>query len=174
LFSITCFAVILGLILCRVLVASKFGKVLVAIRDAEARTRFLGYRVESYKLLVFTLSACIAGIAGALYVPQVGIINPSEFSPANSIEAVIWVAVGGRGTLIGAVIGAVLVNYAQTYFTSGMFATYWLYMLGGLFIAVTLLLPRGIVGSLHHWSALRRDRASAAAEEGVTEPLPAE
>ena len=174
LFSISCFAVILGLVVCRAVVASKFGKVLIAIRDAEARTRFLGYRVESYKLLVFTLSACIAGIAGALYVPQVGIINPSEFSPANSIEAVIWVAVGGRGTLIGAVIGAVLVNYAQTYFTSGMFATYWLYVLGGLFIAVTLLLPRGIVGSLHHWTALRRDRASAAAEEGVSEPLAAE
>ena len=116
----------------------------------------------------------MAGIAGALYVPQVGIINPSEFTPGNSIEAVIWVAVGGRGTLTGAVIGAVLVNYAKTYFTSGILAPYWLYMLGGLFIVVTLLLPRGIVGSLHHWTALRRDRASAAAEEGVTEALPAE
>ncbi len=107
-------------------------------------------------------------------MPQVGIINPGEFTPGNSIEAVIWVAVGGRGTLTGAVIGAVLVNYAKTYFTSGILAPYWLYMLGGLFIAVTLLLPRGIVGSLHHWTALRRDRASAAAEEGVTEALPAE
>jgi urea transport system permease protein len=174
LFSITCLAVIAGFLVCRAVVASKFGKVLVAIRDAEARTRFLGYRVESYKLFVFTLSAAMAGIAGALYVPQVGIINPSEFTPGNSIEAVIWVAVGGRGTLTGAVIGAVLVNYAKTYFTSGILAPYWLYMLGGLFIAVTLLLPRGLVGSLHHWTALRRDRASAAAEEGVTEPLPAE
>jgi urea transport system permease protein len=174
LFAISCLAVILGFLVCRAIVASKFGKVLVAIRDAEARTRFLGYRVESYKLFVFTLSACMAGIAGALYVPQVGIINPSEFAPGNSIEAVIWVAVGGRGTLTGAVIGAVLVNYAKTYFTSGILAPYWLYMLGGLFIAVTLLLPRGIVGSLHHWTALRRDRASAAAEEGVTEPLAAE
>ncbi|MFZ3353384.1 MAG: urea ABC transporter permease subunit UrtC [Xanthobacteraceae bacterium] len=174
LFSITCLAVIAGFLVCRAIVASKFGKVLVAIRDAEARTRFLGYRVESYKLFVFTLSAAMAGIAGALYVPQVGIINPSEFTPGNSIEAVIWVAVGGRGTLTGAVIGAVLVNYAKTYFTSGILAPYWLYMLGGLFIAVTLLLPRGIVGSLHHWTALRRDRASAAAEEGVTEALPAE
>ncbi len=174
LFSITCVALMVGFVVCRSVVASKFGKVLVAIRDAEARTRFLGYRVESYKLFVFTLSACIAGIAGALYVPQVGIINPSEFAPGNSIEAVIWVAVGGRGTLTGAVIGAVLVNYAKTYFTSGILAPYWLYMLGGLFIAVTLLLPRGIVGSLHHWTALRRDRASAAAEEGVTEPLAAE
>jgi urea transport system permease protein len=178
LFSITCLALMIGFAICRAVITSKFGKVLVSIRDAEARTRFLGYRVESYKLLVFTLSACIAGIAGALFVPQVGIINPSEFAPANSIEAVIWVAVGGRGTLTGAVIGAVLVNYAKTYFTSGILAPYWLFVLGGLFIAVTLMLPRGIVGSLHHWSALRRDRASAAAEEGVAapppEPLPAE
>jgi urea transport system permease protein len=116
----------------------------------------------------------MAGIAGALYVPQVGIINPSEFAPGNSIEAVIWVAVGGRGTLTGAVIGAVLVNYAKTFFTSGALAPYWLFMLGTLFIAVTLLLPRGVVGTMRHWTALRRDRASAAAEDGVTEPLPAE
>ena len=130
LFAISCLAIMLGFLLCRAIVTSKFGKVLIAIRDAEARTRFLGYRVESYKLFVFTLSACMAGIAGALYVPQVGIINPSEFAPGNSIEAVIWVAVGGRGTLIGAVIGAVLVNYAKTYFTSGALAPYWLFMLG--------------------------------------------
>jgi urea transport system permease protein len=174
LFSITCVALIVAFLLCRAIVTSKFGKVLIAIRDAEARTRFLGYRVESYKLFVFTLSACIAGVAGALYVPQVGIINPSEFAPANSIEAVIWVAVGGRGTLTGAVVGAVLVNYAKTYFTSGFLAPYWLFMLGGLFIAVTLLLPRGIIGTIYHWTGLRRDRASAAAEDGVTEPLPAE
>jgi urea transport system permease protein len=174
LFSISCVALIIAFLLCRAIVTSKFGKVLIAIRDAEARTRFLGYRVESYKLFVFTLSACMAGVAGALYVPQVGIINPSEFAPGNSIEAVIWVAVGGRGTLTGAALGAVLVNYAKTYFTSGFLAPYWLFMLGALFIAVTLLLPRGIVGTLHHWTALRRDRASAAAEEGVTEPLPAE
>src|ERR1700691_5591515 len=174
LFAISCLTLIIGFLVCRSIVASKFGKVLIAIRDAEARTRFLGYRVESYKLFVFTLSACMAGIAGALYVPQVGIINPSEFAPGNSIEAVIWVAVGGRGTLAGAVIGAVLVNYAKTYFTSGFLAPYWLFMLGGLFIAVTLLLPRGIVGTIYHWTGLRRDRASAAAEDGVTEPLPAE
>jgi len=174
LFSISCLALILGFLVCRAIVTSKFGKVLIAIRDAEARTRFLGYRVESYKLMVFTVSACMAGIAGALYVPQVGIINPSEFAPGNSIEAVIWVAVGGRGTLTGAALGAVLVNYAKTYFTSGFLAPYWLFMLGGLFIAVTLLLPRGIVGTMYHWTALRRDRMSAAAEDGVTEPLPAE
>jgi urea transport system permease protein len=135
---------------------------LVAIRDAEPRTRFLGYRAESYKLFVFTLSACIAGVAGALYVPQVGIINPSEFSPANSIEAVIWVAVGGRGTLTGAVIGAILVNYAKTTFTSGPLAPYWLFMLGGLFVAVTLLLPRGVVGTWRWWMADRRAGATAA------------
>jgi urea transport system permease protein len=178
LFSLSCVALILGFLLCRAIVTSKLGKVLIAIRDAEARTRFLGYRVESYKTFVFTLSACMAGIAGALYVPQVGIINPGEFAPANSIEAVIWVAVGGRGTLAGAALGAVLVNYGKTYFTSGVLAPYWLFMLGALFIAVTLLLPRGIVGTLHHWTALRRDRVSAAAEDGVAvpppEPMPAE
>ena len=174
LFSISCVAIMLAFLLCRAIITSKFGKVLIAIRDAESRTRFLGYRVESYKVFVFTLSACMAGVAGALYVPQVGIINPSEFAPANSIEAVIWVAVGGRGTLSGAVIGAVLVNYAKTYFTSGFLAPYWLFMLGTLFVAVTLLLPRGIVGTARHWTALRRDRASAAAEDGVREPLPAE
>jgi urea transport system permease protein len=174
LFSITCVALMIAFVLCRALITSKFGKVLIAIRDAEARARFLGYRVESYKLFVFTLSACMAGVAGALYVPQVGIINPSEFAPGNSIEAVIWVAVGGRGTLTGAVIGAVLVNYAKTFFTSGFLAPYWLFMLGALFVLVTLLLPRGIVGTLRHWNALRRDRASAAAEDGVREPLPAE
>ena len=172
LFSISCLALIVGLIVCRAVVTSKLGKVLIAIRDAESRTRFLGYRVESYKLFVFTLSACMAGVAGALYVPQVGIINPGEFAPGNSIEAVIWVAVGGRGTLTGAALGAFVVNYAKTYFTSGMLAPYWLFMLGSLFIGVTLLLPRGIVGTLHHWTALKRAKASAAAEDGVTVPSP--
>ncbi len=174
LFSISCVALMLGFLVCRAIVTSKFGKVLIAIRDAEARTRFLGYRVESYKLFVFTLSACMAGVAGALYVPQVGIINPGEFAPGNSIEAVIWVAVGGRGTLTGAALGAVLVNYGKTYFTSGVLAPYWLFMLGSLFVGVTLLLPRGVIGTLHHWTALRRARVSAAAEDGVREPLPAE
>ena len=148
---------------------------LVAIRDAESRTRFLGYRVDAYKTFLFTLSACMAGIAGALYVPQVGIINPSEFAPANSIEAVIWVAVGGRGTLVGAVIGAVLVNYAKTTFTSGVLAPYWLFMLGGLFVAVTLLLPRGVVGTLRHWSARWREQPGTNdAAGGAPKPHPAE
>jgi urea transport system permease protein len=118
-------------------------------------------------LFVFTLSACMAGIAGALYVPQVGIINPSEFSPGNSIEAVIWVAVGGRGTLIGAVIGAVLVNYGKTFFTTGALAPYWLFLLGGLFIAVTLFLPRGIVGTINHGWDGWRGRRGALREAGV-------
>jgi urea transport system permease protein len=122
-----------------------------AIRDAESRTRFLGYPVESFKLWVFVFSAAIAGVAGALYVPQVGIINPSEFAPINSIEVVIWVAVGGRGTLYGAAAGAVLVNYAKTYLT-GAFPEVWLYALGALFVLVTLFLPRGLVGLSMPWS----------------------
>jgi urea transport system permease protein len=175
LFVISCAALGLGFVICRAIVGSKFGKVLIAIRDAEARTRFLGYRVESYKLFVFTLSACMAGIAGALYVPQVGIINPSEFAPANSIEAVIWVAVGGRGTLTGAVLGAVLVNYAKTFFTTGALAPYWLFVLGGMFVAVTLLMPRGIIGSLQHWWAERRNRrADNGGPVALPDPQPAE
>src|SRR5512136_3373477 len=174
LFALSCLALIIAFLICRAVVTSKLGKVLIAVRDAESRTRFLGYRVESYKLFVFTLSACMAGVAGALYVPQVGIINPSEFAPGNSIEAVIWVAVGGRGTLTGAVIGAVLVNYAKTTFTSGPLAPYWLFMLGALFILVTLLLPRGIVGTVQGWFEVKRARrdaeASLAREAGMIEP----
>ena len=129
----------------RFVVLSRFGKVLIAVRDTESRTRFLGYRPESYKLVVWVLSAVMAGIGGALYVPQVGIINPGEFAPANSIEAVIWVAVGGRGTLAGAILGAILVNFGKTWFTSAI-PEFWLYALGALFIGVTLLLPKGVMG----------------------------
>jgi urea transport system permease protein len=146
--------------------------VLVAVRDAESRTRFLGYRPESYKLFVFVLSAVMAGIGGALYVPQVGIINPSEFSPGNSIEAVIWVALGGRGTLSGAILGAVLVNYAKTWLTSAL-PGLWLFALGGLFIFVTLFLPRGIVGTIAAWFDRRRRpeaRAQILAKEPSAEP----
>jgi urea transport system permease protein len=138
-------ALALGYLACRYIVTSRAGRVIEAVRDAESRTRFLGYRVESYKLWVWVFSAVLAGVAGALYVPQVGIINPSEFSPINSIEVVIWVAVGGRGVLYGAVAGAILVNYAKTYFT-GTLPEFWLYALGALFVLVTLFLPRGIVG----------------------------
>ena len=130
---------------CRVIVESRAGRVLRAIRDAESRTRFLGYPVEAFKLWVFVFSAVIAGVAGALYVPQIGIINPGEFAPINSIEAVIWVAVGGRGTLYGAIAGAIVVNYAKTYFT-GAFPEVWLYALGALFVLATVFLPRGIIG----------------------------
>jgi len=130
---------------CRYIVESRAGRVVRAIRDAESRTRFIGYPVESFKLWLFVFSAVIAGVAGALYVPQIGIINPGEFAPINSIEAVIWVAVGGRGTLFGAIAGAILVNYAKTYFT-GAFPEIWLYALGAMFVFVTLFLPRGITG----------------------------
>src|SRR5579862_6535229 len=142
---LTAIALAASYLACRGIVASRAGRVVLAIRDAESRTRFLGYPVESYKLWLFVFSAVVAGIAGALYVPQIGIINPSEFSPINSIEVVIWVAVGGRGTLYGAIAGAVLVNYAKTYFT-GAFPDAWLYALGALFVLVTLFLPRGITG----------------------------
>jgi urea transport system permease protein len=172
LFAISVVALMIAFVICRIIVTSKLGKVLVAIRDAETRVRFLGYRVERYKLFVFTLSACMAGIAGALYVPQVGIINPSEFSPANSIEAVIWVAVGGRGTLTGAALGAVVVNYAKTFFTSGLLAPYWLFILGGLFIAVTLLLPQGIVGTARQVLAARRERMFANGSGSGKDPPP--
>ena len=143
----TAFMLALSYLVCRMIVSSRAGRVIRAIRDAESRTRFLGYRVESFKLWVFVFSAVLAGIAGALYVPQIGIINPSEFSPVNSIEVVIWVAVGGRATLYGAVGGAVLVNYAKTYFTTSL-PEAWYYALGALFIAVTLFLPRGVIGLL--------------------------
>ncbi|MDX2104716.1 MAG: urea ABC transporter permease subunit UrtC [Alphaproteobacteria bacterium] len=151
--------------LARWLVGSTYGKVLVAIRDAESRTRFLGYRVEHHKLLVFTLSAMLAGIAGALYVPQVGIINPSEFAPTNSIEAVVWVAVGGRGTLVGAALGAVVVNALKTVFTTGALAPYWLFALGGLFVLVTLALPQGILGLLERRRAAKSTAVSPKAAE---------
>lgn len=136
-----------GYAICRYVVTSRLGRIVLALRDAEARTRFLGYEVESYKLWVFTLSAVLAGIAGALYVPQVGIINPSEFAPLASIELVVWVALGGRGLLYGAVIGAVVVNAGKTWLT-GALPEVWLFALGGLFIVVTVLLPRGVAGAL--------------------------
>nr|WP_319494606.1 urea ABC transporter permease subunit UrtC [uncultured Desulfobacter sp.] len=145
LFAVTAGVLILAYIACRYLVSSKLGRVLAAIRDAEDRVRFCGYNVENVKLWIFVFSAAIAGIAGALYVPQVGIINPSEFSPINSIEIVVWVAVGGRGTLYGAVAGALAVNWAKSYLT-GALPDAWLFALGALFIVVTIFLPKGIAG----------------------------
>ena len=145
LFSLSALALAGAYLLARKITASKLGRVLVAIRDAESRTRFLGYPVDRYKLFVFTFSAVLCGIAGALYVPQIGIINPSEFAPLASIEVVVWVALGGRGTLVGAVLGAFLVNFAKTYLT-GAFAESWLFVLGGMFVVTTVLLPRGVLG----------------------------
>jgi urea transport system permease protein len=151
-------------LICRYVTKSKLGRVLLALRDAESRVRFLGYSVTNAKLFVFTLSAVLAGFAGALYVPQVGIINPSEFSPGNSIEVAIWVSVGGRGTLLGAVIGAVLVNLGKTWLT-GAFPDTWLFVLGALFVLTTLAFPFGIVGLFRHF---RRQRAPA------PDPVPVE
>jgi len=139
-------------LLAKWLVASKFGRVLQAIRDAESRVMFCGYSPVGYKLTIWTFSAVMCGIAGALYVPQVGIINPSEMSPANSIEIAVWAAVGGRASLIGPIVGAFLVNLAKSWMTQ-TFPEFWLYFLGALFIAVTLFLPQGVVGLLRRLTA---------------------
>jgi urea ABC transporter permease protein UrtC len=171
LFALTATILAGAYLLCRFIVASRFGKVLIAIRDQESRVRFLGYRIEHYKLFVFVVSAVTAGIAGALYVPQVGIINPSEFAPGNSIEIVIWVAIGGRGTLHGAILGAILVNYLKTWFT-GAIPELWLFALGGLFIAATLFLPKGVIGLLQRRE--RADRGGASAAMAVKAGEPAE
>jgi len=166
LFAASAIALALAVLITSAIVRSKYGKVLIAVRDAESRTRFLGYRVEHVKLFAFVVSACMAGVAGALYVPQVGIINPSEFAPANSIEVVIWTAVGGRATLLGPILGAIVVNFGKSVFTAA-FPNAWLFVLGGLFIAVTLFLPKGIVGTLAHgWRARADRRSSAEAEAG--------
>ncbi|MBN9539984.1 MAG: urea ABC transporter permease subunit UrtC [Reyranella sp.] len=167
--AVLCFAsalaLALGLVISAAVVSSRFGKALTAVRDAESRMRFLGYRVEGFKLFVFVLSAAMSGVAGALYVPQVGIINPSEFAPGNSIEAVLWVAVGGRGTLIGPVIGAFLVNFGKTWLT-GALPEVWLFALGALFIVVTLLLPKGVVGL---WTQIR-ERGQARKAKAMGKP----
>ena len=161
LFIITAILLAVVLMLSQRILSSRLGKVTLAVRDAEARTRFIGYRTERYKVWLFVYSAVIAGVAGALYVPQVGIINPGEFSPINSIEVVIWVAVGGRGTLIGAIIGALLVNYAKTRFTAIM-PDGWLFALGALFVLVTLFLPKGLIGL---YGQLKSKRQPASSQE---------
>jgi urea transport system permease protein len=160
LFAVTAIMLALSLLIASGIVNSKYGKVLVGVRDAESRVRFLGFRVENIKLFTFVVSAMMAGIAGALFVPQVGIINPGEFAPANSIEVVVWTAVGGRGTLIGPIIGAILVNGGKSYFT-GAFPEFWLFALGGLFIAVTLFFPKGIVGTIQQYIGSRKDKQAA-------------
>ena len=161
LFIASALALAAGLLIARAITQSHLGRVLVGVRDAESRTRFLGYRVEEYKLFVWTVSAMMAGVAGALYVPQVGIVNPGEFAPANSIEIVIWVALGGRGTLVGAALGAMDVALAKTLLT-GWLPDAWLYALGALFILVTLYLPRGIVGALEGLKPARKPQEVAA------------
>ncbi|MBT2771952.1 urea ABC transporter permease subunit UrtC [Halomonas sp. ISL-60] len=171
LFLATGVALALGFILCRAIVTSKLGRVSVATRDAEARTRFLGYRVERFQLFVFVVSAMLAGLAGALYVPQVGIINPSEFSPIFSIEIVLWVALGGRATLYGAVIGAILVNYAKTIFT-GVMPDAWLFALGAMFVLVTVFLPKGVAGLFQYLK--RRKRDDTANNDPNADPAPKE
>jgi urea transport system permease protein len=145
LFVVTGCTLIAFYVMARAIVASKLGRILMAIRDAESRVMFSGYDPLRYKLAVWTLSAVMCGVAGALYVPQVGIINPSEMTPAASIEIAIWTAVGGRATLIGPIVGAFFVNGAKSWFTQAL-PEVWLYALGAMFIAVTLFLPQGIVG----------------------------
>ena len=145
LYMLSAGAVLIGYLLCRYVVTSKLGRVLLAIRDQEGRVTFAGYNPVTYKLFVWTLAAALSGLAGALYVPQVGIINPSELAPANAIEIAIWCAVGGRGTLFGAAIGAVTINGLKSYLTAAA-PDAWLFVLGGLFVVVTLFFPAGIVG----------------------------
>jgi urea transport system permease protein len=161
-------ALVLGatFLLCRFVVSSRLGRVLLAIRDGESRLRFLGYNTTNAKLFVFVLSAILSGIAGALYVPQVGIINPSEFAPGNAIEIAIWVAVGGRGTLVGAIIGALLINVAKTWLT-GALPDAWLFVLGGIFIGVTLLMPKGVLGLAAQLKSLRRAPAAGVPAEAT-------
>ena len=184
LFAASALALALGVLIVALISGSKFGKLMVAVRDAESRTRFIGWRPENIKLFAFTVSAVMAGVAGALYVPQVGIINPGEFAPANSIEVVVWTAIGGRGTIVGPIIGALLVNAGKSWFT-GAIPELWLFALGGLFVAVTLFLPKGIVGTIGEWRTRLRDRKAVAANEeppssdkpttgSATAPQPAE
>jgi urea transport system permease protein len=172
LFASSAIALGVSVLVCSAIVNSKLGKVMVAVRDAESRTRFLGYRVDNVKLFAFVVSAIIAGVAGALYVPQVGIINPGEFEPGNSIEVVIWTAVGGRGTLVGPIVGALLVNAGKTFFT-GALPDYWLFALGALFILVTLFLPKGIVGALRGLF-VRRPPGSNSPQSTDRSPKPVE
>jgi urea transport system permease protein len=151
-------------LLCRFVVQSKLGRVLTAIRDAELKVRFCGYESTRYKLFVWTLSAMLCAVAGALYVPQVGIINPSEMQPSNSIELAIWVAVGGRGTLVGPLLGALLLNGGKSWLTAA-FPSAWLYVLGALFVVVTLFLPQGVVGLSPIWRRLRQRRGGTTSDD---------
>jgi len=163
LYIITAVALGLSFLVCRFVVTTRFGRLLLALRDAESRVRFIGYSTTGAKLFVFVLSALLCGLAGALYVPQVGIINPSEFQPGNSIEVAIWVAVGGRGTLVGAILGALVVNFIKTWLT-GAAPELWLFALGALFIVVTLAMPNGILGLVAQAKQWRRPPSAPVAE----------
>jgi urea transport system permease protein len=159
-------ALAFGVLLGRKITISKYGKILIAIRDAESRTRFMGYRVEHYKLFIFVVSAMLAGLAGALYVPQVGIINPGEFSPAKSIAIVIWVALGGRGTLVGAALGALIVAAGESWLTATI-PDAWLFVLGATFVLVTIFLPQGVLGVIE--GAFRRRKSTSAPQVDARE-----
>jgi urea transport system permease protein len=163
LFVVTGIALVVSYIVCRTVISSRLGRVSMAIRDTESRARFMGYDVDGIKLWIFVLSAVIAGIAGALYVPQVGIINPGEFAPLNSIEIVVWVALGGRATLFGAIVGALVINYAKSWFTVE-FPEVWLFALGGLFVLSTMYFPKGLIGFISDKIALIKKRTTAAQE----------
>ena len=172
---LVCTALILAIayLVSQFILSSKAGRVIQAIRDSESRVRFVGYKTENYKIWLFVYSAVLAALAGALYVPQVGIINPGEFSPLNSIEIVVWVAVGGRGLLYGAILGALLVNFAKTQFT-GILPEAWLFALGALFVIVTVFLPKGVVGFLSMFARLKKkpddpDTGSGAASDGASD-----
>lgn len=156
LYTASAAAVVVGYLICRYIVTSKLGRVLMAIRDQESRVMFAGYDPVAYKLFAWTVSAMLCGLAGALYVPQVGIINPGELAPANSIEIAIWVAVGGRGTLFGAALGALIVNSGKSYLTAA-YPDFWLFFLGGLFVFVTLFAPRGVVGLFRRFRRSHKD-----------------
>lgn len=160
LFALSAATLMASLLVSRYLVVSKFGRILVAIRNAESRIMFLGYNPLWYKLAIWTFSAALCGVAGALYVPQVGIINPSEMSPANSIEIAIWVAVGGRGTLVGPVIGAAIVNLSKSFLTQA-FPDYWLFFLGALFVGVTLWMPDGMAALWKKYGKRWKARSAA-------------
>jgi len=173
LYVVSAGALLATYLLCRFVVTSKLGRVLTAVRDAELKVRFCGYQSTNYKLFVWTLSAMMCGLAGALYVPQVGIINPSEMQPSNSIEMAVWVAVGGRGSLVGAVIGAGLVNGAKSWLTAAL-PSAWLYVLGAMFVLTTLLLPGGVIslGRLARRAVAKR-RADGPEPQAAAEAKPA-
>jgi urea transport system permease protein len=160
-------ALLLGYLICRYVVTSKAGRVLLAIRDQESRVMFAGYNPVNYKLFAWTLAAMLSGLAGALYAPQVGIINPSELAPANSIEIAIWVAVGGRGTLAGAALGALIVNGVKSYLTAA-YPDFWLFFLGALFVLVTLFFPSGALGLLR---LRKRSAKKTSPPKQATEPV---